>query len=151
MKKKTKCFLVLLCCCGLCAAQQIVSSGGYAVKSGVSVNWILGGSLSYIPAVDQNTLNKLRKEQLMEPVISFKVYPSPATDFINIEITPVDTGQLNLELYNGSGVKVLTQITTYQPVLQLNISDFPTGIYYLKVFQPSSKVQPLKVEKIIKK
>jgi hypothetical protein len=151
MKKKIGCFLILLCCCGFCAAQQVISSGGYAVKSNISVNWILGGSLSDIPIYDVSTLNNLRKEQLMESVISFKVYPSPATDFINIEITPVDTGRLNLELYNGSGVKVLTQVTTYQPVLQLNVSDVPSGIYYLRVFQPSSKNQQFRVEKIIKK
>jgi len=150
MKKKIKCFLILLCFCGFCAAQQVVSSGGYAVKSDVSVNWILGGSLSDIPTYDVGTLNKLRNEQLMESVYSLKVYPSPATDFINIEITPADTGRLILELYNISGVKVLKNVTIYKPILQLNVSDIPSGVYYLKVFQPFSNNQLLKVEKIIK-
>jgi hypothetical protein len=150
MKKKIGCFLFLLCCCGFCVAQQVVSSGGYAVKSDISVNWILGGSLSDIPAYDLSTLNKIRKEQLMESEISLKVYPSPATDFINIEITPADTGRLILELYNISGVKVLNTVTIYQPILQLNVSDIPSGVYYLKVFQPSSKNQLFKVEEIIK-
>jgi hypothetical protein len=150
MKKKTGSFLFLICCCGFCAAQQVVPSGGYSVKSDVSVNWILGGSLSDIPTYDLSTLNKIRKEQLMESEISLKVYPSPATDFINIEITPADTGRLILELYNISGVKVLNNVTIYQPILQLNVSDIPSGIYYLKVFQPSSKDQLFRVEKIIK-
>ncbi len=87
----------------------------------------------------------------MESEISFKVYPSPAADFINIEIPLVDTGRVNLELYNNSGVKVLSTRTAYQPVLQVNIGDFPSGIYYLKVFLPSSKDQLFRVEKIIKK
>ena len=86
----------------------------------------------------------------MESKISLKVYPIPATDFINIEITPVDTGRLILELYNNSGVKVLNKVAAYQPVLQVNISDIPSGIYYLKVFQPSSMDQLFGVEKIIK-
>jgi hypothetical protein len=150
MKKKTGSFLFLICCCSICAAQQVVSSGGYAVKSDVSVNWILGGSLSDIPTYDLSTLNRIRKEQLMESEISFKVYPSPATDFINIEITPADTGRLILELYNISGVKVINNVTIYQPILQLNVSDIPSGIYYLKVFQPSFKNQLFGVEKIIK-
>ena len=150
MKKKIECFLVILCCCGVCQAQQVVSSGGYAVKSDVSVNWILGGSLSDISTISQSTLNNLQKEQLMESKISLKVYPIPATDFINIEITPVDTGRLILELYNNSGVKVLNKVAAYQPVLQVNISDIPSGIYYLKVFQPSSMDQLFGVEKIIK-
>jgi hypothetical protein len=149
MKKKIGCFLFLICCCGFCAAQQVVSSGGYAVKSDVSINWILGGSLSDIAAYDQSTLNKILREQLMEYEISLKVYPLPATDFINIEITPADTGRFTLELYNISGVKVLNNVTIYQPILQVNISDIPSGIYYLKVFQPSSKNQQFRVEKII--
>jgi hypothetical protein len=151
MKKKIECFLILLCCCGFCAAQQVVSSGGYAVKSDISVNWILGGSLSDIPAYDQSTLNKILKEQLMESEISLKLYPMPAIDFINIEITPVDTGRLTLELYNNTGVRILNTIVLYQPVIQVDISDTPSGIYYLKVFQPSSKNQKFRVEKIIKK
>jgi hypothetical protein len=151
MKKKIGCFLFLLCCFGFCAAQQVTSSGGYVVKSNISVNWILGGSLSDIPIYDLSTLNKFQKEQLMESEISLKVYPLPATDFINIEITPVDTGRLILELFNSSGVKVLNKVAFSQPILQVNISDIPSGIYYLKVFQPSSKNQQFRVEKIIKK
>ena len=151
MKKGIGCFLVILCCCGVCRAQQVVSSGGYVVKSDISVNWILGGSLSGISTSDQSTIHMLQKDQLMESEISLKVYPVPATDFINIEITPVDTGRLILELYNNSGVKVFNNVTVYQPVLQVNVCDIPTGIYYLKVFQPSSPNQLFKVEKIIKK
>jgi hypothetical protein len=149
MKKKIGCFLVILCCCGVCQAQQVISSGGYAVKSDVSVNWILGGSLSDIPVYDLSTLNKLQKDQMMESEISLKVYPIPATYIINIEITPVDTGRLILELYNNSGVKVLNKVVSYQPVFQVNISSIPSGIYYLKLFQPFQDNRLFKVEKVI--
>ena len=133
MKKKIVCFLFLICFCGFCVAQQVVSSGGYAVKSEISLDWILGGSLSDIPAYDISALNKLRKEQLMESEISLKVYPIPATDFINIEITPVDTGRLILELYNNIGSKILNKLVPYQPVMQVSITEIPAGIYYLKI------------------
>jgi hypothetical protein len=149
MKKKIGCFVFLLCCFSFCAAQQVVSSGGYTVKSEVSVNWILGGSLTDIPAYDLSTINKLQKEQLMESEISLKVYPSPATDFINIEITPVDTDRLILELYNISGVKVLSKLAVNQPVLQVNIHDIPSGIYFLKILL-LSKNQLFGIAKIIK-
>jgi hypothetical protein len=150
MKKEIVCFLVILCCCVICKAQQVVSSGGYSVKSEVSVNWILGGNLSDIQVYDQSSLNKLRIEQLTESEISLKVYPIPATDFINIEITQVDTGRLILELYNNSGVKVLSKPTVYQPVLQVNVSDFPSGVYLLEVLLPG-KTQLFGIKKIIKK
>ena len=149
MKKKIGCFLFLICCFSFCTAQQVASSGGYAVKSDVSVNWILGGSLSDIPTYELGTLNKIRKEQMMDSEISIKVYPSPATDFINIEIIPVDTGRLVLELYNISGIKVLNKVAVNQPVMQVNISDIPSGIYLLQVLLPSNN-QLFGVEKIIK-
>jgi hypothetical protein len=151
MKKKFGSFLFLICCCSFCAAQQVISSGGYAVKSDVSVNWILGGGLSDMPVIDPNALNKIRKEQLTELEISpFKVYPVPATDFINVEITPIDTGRFSLELYNSSGVRVINKTIPYQPIMQVNVSNIPSGIYLLKVFQPSVKNQLPRVEKIIK-
>jgi len=149
MKKKIGCFLFLICCCGFCSAQQVVSSGGYAVKSDISVNWILGGSISDIPTYDQSTLNKIRKEQLMEFELSLKVYPNPATDFINIEITAIDTGRFSLELYNSQGVRVINKIVPYQPLIQVNVSNIPSGIYLLKVLIPNNN-QLFGVEKIIK-
>ena len=151
MKKKIGSFLFFICCCGFCTAQQIVSSGGYAVRSEVTVNWILGGSLSDISAYDLRTINKIQTEQQMESETSYKVYPLPATDFINIEIPKVDTGRVNLELYNNSGVKVLNMTTGYQPVLEVNVSEIPSGIYYLKILMPASRDQLFKVEKIVKK
>jgi len=150
MKKKVKCVLLLLSCCAFCTAQQVISSGGYAVKSDITVNLVLGGSLSNILPVNPGDLNQMRVEQLMESEISLKVYPMPATDLINIEINPVDTGRINIELFNNSGVKVINKISIYQPILQVDVSTLPSGIYYLKVFQPSSMDQLFRVEKVIK-
>ncbi len=150
MKKKINCILLFLCCCAFCNAQQVVSSGGYAVKSDITVNWILGGSLSNILPVNPGDMNQMLQEQLMESEISLKVYPLPASDLINIEFTPVDTGRINIELYNNSGVKVLNKTSTYQRVLQVDVNALPSGIYYLKIVQPSSVNKLFKVEKIIK-
>lgn len=151
MKKKIKCFLMLLCCCCcLCTAQQVVSSGGYSVKPEISVNWILGGSLSDLPLMDLNAQNNLQRGRLMGNEIPLKVYPNPAVDFINIEMSSIDTGRVSIELYNSSGVKVLDRITASQPVIQINISNLSTGIYLLKIIPLSSKDQIFRVEKIIK-
>ena len=146
---RIECFSIFICCCVLCNAQQVVSSGGYTLKSGISVDWILGGSLSDIPAYDESNLARFQAEQLMESEISLKVYPCPANDFINIEITTADTGRLILELFDNSGIKVLNQVVANQSVLQVNIQDIPCGIYYLKAFF-SNNDRPFKVEKIIK-
>jgi hypothetical protein len=86
---------------------------------------------------------------LKESEISLKVYPIPVTDFINIEITPIDTSQLILELFNNSGVKLFSKKVVNQPILQVNISNIPSGVYFLKVLT-SLKDQQFRTEKIIK-
>jgi hypothetical protein len=148
MKRKYKYVLIFLCCCGLCTAQQVVSSSGYAVKSEISVDWVLGGNVSAIPAYSPGVPAGIQ-EEFDESGISLKVYPSPAIDFFNIEITPADTGRFILDLYNNSGMKILNVEVANQPLIQVNISDFPCGIYFLKVFL-SNNDQPIKVEKIVK-
>jgi hypothetical protein len=142
VKKKIVCSFVFLCCSVFCTAQQVVSAGGYAVKSEVSVNWILGGNISGIPVTDLGILPKTGTEGSTESLVTLKVYPNPTSDFINIEITPVDTGRLILELINSSGGKSLIKIVDNQPILQVNVSEVPAGVY---------KEQLFKVEKVIKK
>jgi hypothetical protein len=145
MKRIIGCITFFLCYWGFCTAQQVVSSGGYAVRSEISVNWVLGGDVSAIPANNPGASALM----LEESGISIKVYPSPAIDFFNVEITPADTGRFILDLYNDSGVKILNQEVSNQPLIQVDISSFPYGVYFLKVFL-SGEDQLLKVEKIVK-
>ncbi len=147
MRKCLKFLLLFLCCCGVCAAQQVVSSGGHADKSDISFNWILGGNLTVISGIDFNS--GLQDEEMDESEILLKVYPSHVIDFINIEIDQVDDGRLILELFDNSGVIIRNQETVIRPLIQVDISDIPCGVYYLKVFLPEEN-QSFKVEKIIK-
>jgi hypothetical protein len=149
MSKKISCLLIFIGCCGLCTAQQVVSSGGYTRQSEVSVDWILGGSLSDIPVYGEDAMSLWQAEQLKESEISLNVYPKPAIDLINIEITSADTGRLILKLYDNAGVEIMNRQVSCQPIVQLDISDVPCGIYYLKVFSANQHLF-FKTEKIIK-
>lgn len=148
MKNKIYCFLFFISSYSFTNAQQVVSAGGNTVKSDFSVTWILGGNISSKPVNDLSS--NIDKEALTDPEISLKVYPNPASDFINIKVTAVDASRLVLELYNTSGSKVLSNIVIDQPVLQVNIKDIPSGIYYLKLSVPDQE-KLFKIEKIIKK
>ena len=151
MKRNYLCFWVFLGFYGFCSAQQVVTSGGYSEKSDVSVNWILGGNLSDFPSFTNiGTSDTFGNYQVAEKEISIKIYPLPAIDFINIEILPVDTNRFTIELFNSTGVKFLKKVVAFQPKLQLDIRGIPPGIYYLKIFQITSKEQFIGIEKIIK-
>lgn len=149
MSKKIRFLLIFIGCCGLCDAQQVVSSGGYTMQSEVSVDWILGGSLSDIPVYGEDALSLWQAEQLKESEISLHVYPKPASDLIHVEITSADTSRLILILYDNAGVEILNREVACQPIVRLDISDVPCGIYYLKVFSANQHIV-FKAEKIVK-
>lgn len=149
MKQLKLSLLILLWCCGICAAQQVVSSGGYIERSDISFNWILGGNLSNISSDGAITSIRDPLKELEESPISLKVYPNPVNEFMNVEITTGETDQIILELYNSLGVKILDNKVSHQPVIQVNVSDLPPGAYLLKVLSPSSDI-PFKTQKIFK-
>jgi len=50
MRKRLIYLLIILWLGGICTARQVISSSGYAARSEVSMNWVLGGGVSGIPA-----------------------------------------------------------------------------------------------------
>lgn len=149
MKKKIGCFYLLICCCGLCGAQQVVSSGGFSKQSEASVDWIIGGSLSDIPSFNLGYFASEQMKQLLESAFSMHVYPNPATEILNVEITPLDTGKLVLEVFDLTGKAMMRQVVVNAPLMQISITDLDEGAYYLKVTQPNPD-QLFRIEKIIK-
>jgi hypothetical protein len=149
MKKKIECFLVFLCCCGFCTAQQVVSSGGYAKQSEASVDWIIGGSLSDISGFDIGYFANEQMKELMKSAFSLKVYPNPATEILNVEITPSDTGKMLLEVFDLSGKAVINKMVVNETLTQIDIKDFAEGAYYFKITQLNND-QLFRLEKIIK-
>ena len=149
MKKKIESLLIFLCCCGFCTAQQVVSSGGYAKQSEASVDWIIGGSLSDISGFDLGYLASEQMKDLMESAFSLNVYPNPASEILNIEITPSDTGRMLLEVFDLSGKAVINKTVVNEPLIQLDIKDLAEGAYYLKITQLKND-QLFRTENIIK-
>lgn len=149
MKKKIVVFLVFLCYCYFCTAQQVVSSGGYAKQSEASVDWIIGGSLMDISGFDMSYFASEQLKELMESAFSLKVYPNPASEILNIEITPSDTGRMLLEVFDLSGKAVINKVLAIEPLMQLDTSDLAEGAYYLKLTLLGND-RWFRIEKIIK-
>jgi len=85
-----------------------------------------------------------------EPDFSYTVYPNPIDDFINITYSLDSDMFLSIELVNLFGQKIKTvlpkqnqQTGTY--TLQIPVSDFSTGTYFLTI----SSTNQTKTEKII--
>jgi hypothetical protein len=146
VKRLLTIFILITCGGSFCNSQQVASSGGYSMESGVSVDWILGGNFSEIPA---DVVKVDQKDAYTDSEISCKIYPTLASLYFNIEITPSDSMQFILELYDISGTRILSSSFINQPVQQFDIADLPSGTYILKIWFPG-KDQLLQIEKIIK-
>jgi hypothetical protein len=76
------------------------------------------------------------KEWVLRNEISFKVYPNPARDLVNVRFSQLDANQAyELRVFDGLGKMVYKQVyeSFAQPVLDVNV--FAAGAYFVQVEQ----------------
>ncbi len=63
------------------------------------------------------------------------IFPNPATDFLNIDVSNYQNEAIELYLYNALGqLRWTTQLEKItNPILELDISNQPTGTYWVKI------------------
>jgi len=143
-------FLLVTALFTLSAASQkqevIASAGGYNVATGISISWTLGETI--IPTFTsqdgtivlthgfQQQLIITTVEETLETMVTVTVFPNPASEIVNIEFEqPVD-GEIKLVLLNSQGKFVRTDVIEAATVIkQINLQEFPSGIYYLKLIK----------------
>lgn len=66
--------------------------------------------------------------------LNFEIFPNPATDFVSIKFNNSDVKNLNIKILNSLGAEIeKIERNTSSNNIELNISDLPTGIYWLAV------------------
>jgi PKD repeat protein len=91
-------------------------------------SWILNLSMGIHPIVEYQTGIEDKK------VVSFNVFPNPTNGGIKIDLTEF-MKDLELNLYNVDGQKVMsTSIQGNLPSHTLDLSGYPRGIYFLRIF-----------------
>lgn len=149
MRKRILYLLAFLFLPGLCTAQQVVSSGGYVIKTEASIDWIIGGSLSDITGIALNYLTPDHMKQLKDSAFYVNIFPNPSSDLLNIEIAQSDTGRVAIQVIDMQGRTLATMSPVKEPFTQLDISDLAEGAYYIKV-APLNDDRLWRIEKIIK-
>lgn len=71
----------------------------------------------------------------VESVSDVQIFPNPATGSFNISSTMLKNNEVTIELYSITGQKVLTHnIKNHQlEVLNLQLSEYKPGLYYIKI------------------
>jgi hypothetical protein len=73
----------------------------------------------------ENVINSIASTNL-------RVYPNPATDILNINLSNANFKNSNIVIYNVSGMEVSKSIMNGASA-QLNIESLSNGVYFVKV------------------
>ncbi|NBC83458.1 MAG: T9SS type A sorting domain-containing protein [Bacteroidetes bacterium] len=159
--KKTFLFLVIMAI-GQVAFMQtlsptVVSNAGAAHENAAAqISWTLGEVMTEAYSNDDLTLsqgfNQHRYE--VEPVNtqltskeSIRVYPVPASDYIQVDYVSPKSVELQAVLFNTEGEKVL-QRSYQQETFKMNLKHLPPAIYILKMYNQNNRL--IQSTKIIK-
>ena len=158
-----RCIFVLICLVFVLSAtaqvkqEVIASAGGYNVNGALSISWTLGetiiptltsqdGSLILAHGFQQKLIITAVEENL-DLQVKIKVYPNPASEVVNIQFEePVD-GEIDVAILDSQG-KLIKRETIESAMLekQINLQDFPAGIYYIRL----TKGKLVNVYKVVK-
>ena len=78
-------------------------------------------------------------------ISELRVYPNPASDVLNLNI-PQGMNLQRVELLNSKGQLMMTRVYPQETLQdQINLTDYPRGLYYLKVFDESGESHAKKI------
>ena len=154
----------------ICVGNTVTLSATGAVNYTWQPSNVVGSAVTYTPAVTQTyTVNgddangcsnmttimvivdpcvgiiKIGKENLY-----FSVFPNPATDKVAIHINSTDAFDCMIEITDAAGKQVLKQHSKFlkgKNEIQLNISSFANGTYFLKLQTKEGSSKAMKIVK----
>lgn len=140
------------------AQQTIVTSGGEASGVGGKVSYSIGqvvyntyssADFSITQGVQQpyEISVVLETEKINDINIQLSVFPNPTSYLINLKVENYDFDMLAYRLYDING-KLYTFKTITQLETKIEMGNFPSAIYFLKILKNNKEI---KVFKIIKK
>ncbi|HET8962323.1 MAG TPA: T9SS type A sorting domain-containing protein, partial [Chitinophagales bacterium] len=78
------------------------------------------------------------------PQSSIIIYPNPASDILYISTENI-SGNIAIQLFNMTGERIIEKTFATSPLIQLNISELPTGIYLVKAISGNSEISKMLV------
>ena len=85
-------------------------------------------------------------QDAISKIIKIKVYPNPANELLNVEVSLLDEKEATITVENMLGQVVYTTQTTKQ-LNQFNIATFASGVYFVKVkTKQSTSIEKLIIE-----
>jgi len=136
----------------------IASAGGCDENAYAKISWTLGETVTetetngdYIltQGFQQGHFNVISVQETALPGYSVNVFPNPFTNQLNVNITSPDNSNFQLILFdvNGKIIKNCENNNEQNFVFE-NLSEYASGIYFLKAISTNSKYdKTFKIEK----
>ena len=158
MKKKIKCFLIVICCGVFCNAQQAISTaGGEDTGAGGTVSYTIGQVNYTTNTESEGTVSQGVQQPYEIMVISssediyginleLSVYPNPTSEYLKLKVVNYTNGNLTYQLYDVNG-KLLENKEIDGVVTNIQMNMLVPSIYYLKVSANNIEVKTFKIIK----
>jgi len=137
------------------SAQEVVSSGGESQSAaGLQLSWTLGepvietfssGSIILTQGLHQSKLTATALTDLLFPGIELKVFPNPTQDFVTIHLNE-RLENTHYILFDLAG-KILDTKKITNSETRLDMIEYPSGIYILKLYSNQKAIQDFRVIK----
>jgi len=120
--------------------QDILNGGiaNHAEVSGFSDEGeeVFGEDEVFVPFQPQSPLFLKKGSAFTEP--EFRIYPNPASGWVNIDISGLDTEQeIHLKIFNSVGKMVQRELISSQ-ITEINVNHLLPGLYLLGIFDNNS-------------
>lgn len=125
------------------------NQGGYNVAAGGDISWTIGEPVSetFTTSTNMTTMGFHQPELGMVTLIQEQgddkavlVYPNPVINALTVSFKDLENGVYKMELYDDLGklvFKTETEIKDDSKKVQLNMTQYAAGNYYLRVASSS--------------
>ncbi len=158
--KKTKFCFVLFLGISLATAEAqvaVTSAGGNGTNSTGFVSYTVGQLLYNTNAGSSGSVAQgvqqpyeisevLALEEIQGLNIKLYAYPNPTTDYITLKIENEDKHELSYQIFD-TRESVLSNVKIYGSETNIKLSNFVTGIYFLKIVKKNKEVKTFKIIK----
>jgi hypothetical protein len=135
--------------------QVITSSGGICQEEETSMTWTLGetiiltmssGDLMFTAGFLQPVLIVSTTDRDESSPFEIKAFPNPANGSLEVELKESRSGNINFSLYDAGGRKLL-QIYPENSKTRIDLGQYSSGLYLLKVSEADKEITSFKIIK----
>jgi len=164
--KKIIIFTIGILCMLSVSGQQlcpevISSAGDYFKGSEATLSWTIGETVIetftgtnciLTQGFQQPFISVTGIKKLEDKNLKIKVFPNPASDFLNVRFIATEKIDLIIELIDLNGKVLLNEkVVTDQLIKQINLKYVKPGSYFLRIRTANGKILEIyKIQKIVK-